>query len=84
MDGRFSLSVTDAMVALSLKMYSGDSFCILAIKRQNFVHLLHYHTLIPPFIQNSVPVLNGDAQISAYFIWGNTGLSLKKEVCPHQ
>ena len=38
MAGCFSLSVTDYMVALSLKMQSGD---------RCFLHLLSHHALIP-------------------------------------
>ena len=60
MDERFSFSFTDAMVAVSLKMYSGDgcfiqqssvcslfdSLYIFAIKRLNSLHILRYRTLL--------------------------------------
>ena len=79
MDGHFSLSVTDAMVALVRRCNPDrgvlymfymcslfDSICIFAIKCQYYLHLLSYYTLIPmciPLISKLGPPESGEQHL---------------------
>jgi hypothetical protein len=68
MDERFSLSVTDDMVALSFTQqnvfFSTPS--AFAIKRLNFLHLLSYHILLPPGI-TLISKLSPPESVKLYF-----------------